>query len=427
MCKYQSWGDRMKCEGNLKKIMRRRIFGELIRNHNTLEVCNTDLSHTEGSWFESKNNLKNLRINFNIFLRTLKNDSFVYFPRLRSLDVSHNQITSLSLLVLYPLKNLHILKLDHNKLQDLETGLFSSQRRLRSLSLSYNELQYLGNEILSPLKTLEYLDVNNNRLRTLDSKSFVSLQSMKFLNLSENYLNVLPENLFTYQQELRKLYIDRNNISVLTADLFSSTTEMEYLSFGGNQILKLNFDMLQSLVRLKRLDVVGCPIECDCSLIDFQQLCVARSITASITCKKGTMDYQVTFQNMSCKNLYKPTIILLAIVGISLFGMLANIFLGPFSKMGSLFGNRKQIISVHEYEYVENLPDEKGKIADGRPGHRYTPIFQMVVKVYDYLRPIQGRRLNIGFVNAKNTNSNPKIPETFAPFRPKTLLYDIPI
>jgi hypothetical protein len=430
MCKYKYWGDKIRCDGNLKKIMRRGIFTKVIANHRTLEVLNTNLNHMEGSWFEGKNNLETLRISFNHVLGTLNNDSFVHFSRLENLDVSHNQITSLNVLVFYPLTNLNTLKLDHNKLKQLEVGLFSSQKGLKILSLSYNKLKYLGNDILSPLIMLEKLYVNNNRLNTLDSRSFVSLENMKFLNLSENYLNVLPMRLFTYQRKLRELHLDRNNISTLSPELLSPALEMEILSFGGNQILKLNNAVFDPLVRLKRIDVVGCPIECDCSLKNFYQLCAARSITTTITCKKGSVDSLVTLQHLMCRSLDKPTTMLFAIIGISIFGMLTNILLGCFSKTINLFSKRRHRESSHDYEYVESLQDNKGKTVDDirtRERQKYIPIFHINLKVYDYLRPIQGRIFNIGIVNTTQRKSNPNIPETSAPSRPPTLSYDIPM
>jgi hypothetical protein len=429
MCKYKYWGDKIRCEGNLKKLIRRGIFTEVIENHNTLEVLNTNLIHIEGSWFEGKSNLETLRISFNLVLGTLNNDSFVHFPRLKNLDVSCNQIRSLNVFVFYPLTNLNTLKLDHNKLKELEVGLFSSQKRLKILFLSYNELKYLGNEILGPLIMLEKLYVNNNRLITLDSRSFVSLENMKFLNLSENNLSVLPMRLFTYQKKLRELHLDRNNISILSAELLSPTIEMEILSFGGNQIVKLHNAVLETLVRLKRLDVMGCPIECDCSLKNFYQLCEARSITTTITCKKGSVDSMVTLEHMMCSSIDKPTIMLFAIVGISIFGMLTNILLGCFSKTGNLFSKRGYRESVHDYEYVESVLDDKEKTVDDvrrRERQKYTPIFRISLKVYDYLRPIKGRKFNIGIVGTKHRKTSPIIPETSAPCRPPTLLYDIP-
>jgi Leucine-rich repeat (LRR) protein len=430
MCKYKYWGNKITCQRNLKKIIRRGIFTEIISNRTALEVLNTDLTHMEGSWFEGKNILETLRINFNRVLRNLNNDSFVYFPSLKNLDISYNQIASLNVLLFHPLTNLNRLKMDHNKLQALEAGLFSRQARLKILSLSYNKLKSLGNEILSPLIMLEELYVNNNRLNTLDSRSFVSLENMKILNLSENYLNMLSVRLFTYQKKLIELHLDKNNISTLSSELFSPTIEMEILSFGGNQIVKITDAVLQPLVRLKRLDVMGCPLECDCSLKNFYQLCVARSIRIHVTCKRGNVDSLVTLQHMTCRSLEKFTVILLVIVGLSIFGMLTTILVGSFSKTGNLFSKRRQRESVHDYDYVEFPLDDKSKNVDDfkrMERKKFRSIIYMVLEAYDYLRPLQGRVFSMGIVNTKPTNPDPVIPETSAPSRPPTSLYDIPM
>ncbi|KAJ9575159.1 hypothetical protein L9F63_025890 [Diploptera punctata] len=81
--------------------------------------------------------------------------------------------------------------------------------------------------------------------------------------------------------------------------------------------------------------------------------------------------------------------------------------------------------SVNEYEYVDNFKDleEKAyKISGVRDSGRYQSVLQKVISVYEYLRPLPGRRIHDDYYN---TGSNPPIPLQTAPPIPPSNSYDI--
>jgi hypothetical protein len=425
-CKYRYLENKTTCTGEMKKMLRRGILSEVIVGRSALEVCKTDLTHVEGSWYEGQNNLTSLKISFNRVLKELRNNSFIYFPSLENLDLSHNQIESLNVFVFHPLTTLNELKLDHNNLQILEAGVFSSQKNLRILSLSYNRLESLRNEILSSLVMLEELHVNNNRLNNLDSRCFVSLETMTFLNLSGNHLNVLPASVFTYQKKLTELHLDKNNISTLSAELFLPTTQIEILSFSGNKIRNISSAVLEPLIRLKQFDAMECPIECDCLFKNFYHLCAVRSIKTNITCEGSKYDLSVTLQQMECGIMNKSKIVLLVIIGLFIVGMLTQILLGCISRPENFFDKRRTTEYVNEYDYVEHPLDAKRNTDDDvrpRERQRYMSVLHVALNVYDYLRPLQGQLFNIRTSDIQQRRCEPEAPETSAPSRPTSDLY----
>ncbi|KDR10890.1 Platelet glycoprotein V [Zootermopsis nevadensis] len=272
---------------------------------------------------------------------------------------------------------------------------------------------------------LEEFYVNDNRLNHLDSTSFVSLESMTILNLSGNNLNVLPATLFTYQKKLKELHLDRNNISTLNAELLSPTTQMEVLSISDNKIRKISSAVLEPCVRLKHLDAIRCPIECDCSFKNFYQFCAVRSIKTNITCEGRKYDLSVTLRQMECGIMDKSTIVLIVIIGLFILGKLTEVLLGYITKSRSIFDKRRTTEHVNEYVYVEYPLDAKSKADDVRPRERqrYMSVLHVPLNVYDYLRPIQGQMFNTA--ERQQRSFEPELPESSAPSRPTSDFYDV--
>lgn len=98
------------------------------------------------------------------FINEIPEELSLHIPHLRSLNISHNQITSLpnsfSLLL-----HLRLLDLSHNKLRVLPQPLTRLQQ-LHTLNVANNGLSELPATI-SKLQSLEKLNVSNNRLRAL--------------------------------------------------------------------------------------------------------------------------------------------------------------------------------------------------------------------------------------------------------------------
>ncbi|MBS0619921.1 MAG: leucine-rich repeat domain-containing protein [Verrucomicrobia bacterium] len=120
-----------------------------------------------------------------------------HFSRIRSLDISNNQLQSIDLqhlpaLGLLDLSNNHLQAIDlqnqralqmlylaHNRLQAIN---LEYQSALTHLDLSNNQLQFIA---LNHQTALKHLDLSNNQLQTIDLQKLPSLEN---LNLAGNQL-----------------------------------------------------------------------------------------------------------------------------------------------------------------------------------------------------------------------------------------------
>ncbi|XP_041091051.1 toll-like receptor 21 [Polyodon spathula] len=110
-----------------------------------------------------------------------------------SLNVSHNQISALSLGAFSHLPRLASLRLDCNELDVILDGVFEGLGLLRSLNLSFNAIRHLSNGTFDGLHNLTELWLRNNRLATIPPRAFSSLAGLERLYLDSNQLGGFSE------------------------------------------------------------------------------------------------------------------------------------------------------------------------------------------------------------------------------------------
>ena len=100
-----------------------------------------------------------------------------------------------------------ILNLARKNLTDL-TGLqnIPNINQVISLDLSENQLQTLSDNIFNGLQNLQYLYLTNNQLQTLPANIFNGLHKLRLLSLGFNQLQTLPDNVFNDLDQLTVLY-----------------------------------------------------------------------------------------------------------------------------------------------------------------------------------------------------------------------------
>ncbi|MBN3270570.1 GP1BA protein, partial [Polyodon spathula] len=145
--------------------------------------------------------------------------SFIVFPLLSKLDLSHNQVSILergSPAGLgdvdgksWSLGHLHNLSLAHNLLSALPEGIFQALRNLKELYLQGNQLQRLPGGVFSELRDLEVLDLSHNGLRALPGTLIHELTKLKTFYLHDNSLVSIPDGFFS-EAEIPYVYLSSN-------------------------------------------------------------------------------------------------------------------------------------------------------------------------------------------------------------------------
>ena len=125
------------------------------------------------------------------------------------------------------------LDLSNNNIKTLSPGAFNGLSHLRTLNLSGNKIDDLGSA-LQPLVSLQKLDLSYNSINDLNDKTFSSQSDLYWLRLDGNTLNRLTGPVFQPLQFLSELRARLCSIYVVSEDFLQSVQRLARLDLGDN-------------------------------------------------------------------------------------------------------------------------------------------------------------------------------------------------
>lgn len=220
-----------------------------------LKVWPTDLPANTTTLILSRNQLQSIPV-----------DGFFRYPRLKTLDLSYNQITKIDANL--QLDHLETLDLSHNAVKDLE--FLHGLPKLRRLDVSYNQLTELGNNTFIRSTKLNWLRINSNPIKILSSGLFKRNEMIGFLSLSNLEVDTLPPRLLDPMTRLQQLEVrDNHQLDLLRDEIFHYLgNSLRHLDLANNSLTTLPRSLRQ-LDALRSLNLDGNPFRCDCQLFWF--------------------------------------------------------------------------------------------------------------------------------------------------------------
>ncbi len=176
------------------------------------------------SWMEeNKKTLARItQLSFgNVELTYVPPELSIYFPNLRTLELSNNQLKVLPEGFGSSWRNLQDLRLNDNQLKVLPEGFGSSWVNLRTLTLYKNQLDVLPEGFGSSWRNLQDLRLSDNQLKVLPEGFGSSWKNLRGLALYSNQLEVLPEGFGSFWPKKVKLYLYDNPLPDEVAVLFT--------------------------------------------------------------------------------------------------------------------------------------------------------------------------------------------------------------
>lgn len=209
----------------------------------TSPVKNIDMSfnkfvHLDHRWSKFTA-LKTLNLSYNQ-LETMSSDCFQDCRALTYLDLSHNRLTDVSMSLtsaihlsycdlsynelsdapqgLFRSTKLKILKLNHNKLLDLTGKVMGMLYDLERLEVQYNQLKRLPS-LLYALKKVSYLDISHNNIQELLDEEFGQWTFLQYCDASYNAIPFIPQSIDQCGKTLETLYLHHNQIKELPSTI----------------------------------------------------------------------------------------------------------------------------------------------------------------------------------------------------------------
>ncbi|XP_037692286.1 leucine-rich repeat neuronal protein 3 [Choloepus didactylus] len=190
-----------------------------------------------------------------------KIEYFIDFPvNLTGLDLSQNNLSSLTNINVKKMPQLLSVYLEENKLTELPEKCLSGLNNLQELYINHNLLSKISPGAFTGLHNLLRLHLNSNRLQMINSQWFDALPNLEILMIGENPIIRIKDMDFKPLFNLRSLVIAGINLTEIPDDALVGLENLESISFYDNRLIKVPHVALQKVVNLKFLDLNKNPI-----------------------------------------------------------------------------------------------------------------------------------------------------------------------
>ncbi|XP_077154840.1 transforming growth factor beta activator LRRC32 [Ranitomeya variabilis] len=203
-------------------------------------------------------------------IQSITEDIFTTMPMLKFVNLSRNCLQSFQFGDLVRLNSLQELDLSENSIQNMSLGT-GSLPSLQVLYLQNNQLQVVESRTFQHLPSIATIDLQNNNVDlcgimylesgrqkpwTYTCLYFYNIPTLQYLNLQQNMLKTLPQYAF-FGTPLTFLDISMNlGLTIKPNALEGLESSLEVLHIEDNSLVQLNVD-LPLLVQLRYLNLSG--------------------------------------------------------------------------------------------------------------------------------------------------------------------------
>lgn len=149
--------------------------------------------------------------------------------QLKSIDLSHNLITTLSVNLAQGLSTVNEINLSHNRIYIINS--LGGKTKWHHLDLSFNQLKVLADVSFVDFPELQTLDVSINSLVNVERDTFAGLSMLRQLDLSGNELQGVMIKL---PESLEELHMGNNSLRLWPIE--DTPKNLTYLDVHGNEL-----------------------------------------------------------------------------------------------------------------------------------------------------------------------------------------------
>ncbi|KFP84984.1 Leucine-rich repeat neuronal protein 3, partial [Acanthisitta chloris] len=185
----------------------------------------------------------------------------VDFPvNLTGLDLSQNNLSSVTSINLRKIPQLLSVYLEENKLTELPEECLSGLNNLQELYINHNLLSVIAPGAFIGLSNLLRLHLNSNGLQVINRKWFEATPNLEILMIGENPIIRIEDMNFKPLSNLRSLVLAGINLTEIPDNALAGLDNLESISFYDNRFVRVPHIALQKATNLKFLDLNKNPI-----------------------------------------------------------------------------------------------------------------------------------------------------------------------
>ncbi|XP_034018897.1 leucine-rich repeat neuronal protein 3 [Thalassophryne amazonica] len=183
-----------------------------------------------------------------------------YLANITEIDLSQNNLSSISDIHLGPLSQLLSLHLEENWIGELPENCLPDMTNLQELYMNHNLITSISPMAFRGLSNLIRLHLNSNKLQAINKEWFQAMPNLEILMIGENPVVSIDDMNFRHLGNLRSLVLTRMNLSQLPDDALSGLDNLESISFYDNIFPDVPHSALRNVKNLKFLDLNKNPI-----------------------------------------------------------------------------------------------------------------------------------------------------------------------
>ncbi|KAM8907849.1 LOW QUALITY PROTEIN: leucine-rich repeat-containing G-protein coupled receptor 5-like [Spinachia spinachia] len=180
------------------------------------------------------------------------------------LDLSMNNLTTLSSGALTDLHFLEELRLAGNELSIIPRGAFRGLYNLKVLMLQNNQLLSVPAEAFHQLHNLQSLRLDANHISRVPIGCFSGLRSLRHLWLDDNALGAVPAEALSELPALQAMTLALNHISSVPDGAFSRLGRLVVLHLNNNGIVSMGTNCFHGLHSLETLVLQNSQSDASC-------------------------------------------------------------------------------------------------------------------------------------------------------------------
>ncbi|XP_061578208.1 leucine-rich repeat neuronal protein 3 [Cololabis saira] len=184
-----------------------------------------------------------------------------YLANITEINLSQNNISSVSDVHLGLLPQLLSLHMEENWLHELSDSCLTSLPNLQELYINHNLIFSISSGAFQGMSSLLRLHLNSNRLTSISSQWFQHLPNLEILMLGENPILCLTDRNFEPLISLRSLVLARMNLTEIPDNTLVGLENLESISFFDNLLKQVPRVALARVKNLKFLDLNKNPIQ----------------------------------------------------------------------------------------------------------------------------------------------------------------------
>ena len=226
----------------------------------TVDLSHNNIISVTDKAFARNSDLISLRLDHNK-ISQISNLSFFGLQNAELISLRNNEISELPPNVFQFAKNVQKVVLARNSIKSIHKEAFSglSQGKLKILHLENNFLTEVPTQALAPLESLAELHLSGNPLKVLQGDAFLHFHTLTHLDLSSSRLEEVHNLAFNgLGGTLRSLKLSDNSLRNVPSEALKRVQALHSLHLGQNPLEVLPASSLASLTSLKRLDISGC-------------------------------------------------------------------------------------------------------------------------------------------------------------------------